>query len=58
MDRWLMPCGICRQFMVEFGVDMEVISTKPDGSFEVFSLRDLLPMAFTPADLIVKEKST
>ncbi len=46
-----MPCGQCRQFMAEFSLDMEVIVGRPDGEVLVRTVRDLLPYAFTPADL-------
>ena len=46
-----MPCGQCRQFMAEFILDMEVIIGRPDGETQTYLVRDLLPQAFTPADL-------
>ena len=46
-----MPCGQCRQFMAEFNLDMEVIIGRPDGETQTYLVRDLLPQAFTPADL-------
>lgn len=46
-----MPCGQCRQFMAEFNLDMEVIVGRPDGETVTYLVRDLLPQAFTPADL-------
>jgi len=40
------PCGVCRQFMSEFGLDLELIFT--DGNkIETYKLRELLPHAFT-----------
>ncbi len=41
------PCGVCRQVMSEFcGPDFEVVmSTGPD-SFEVRTLKELLPYSF------------
>lgn len=43
------PCGICRQIMSEFaGPTMEVIIGNRDGKESVTSLKDLLPLAFTP----------
>ncbi len=46
------PCGICRQFLYEFGPEMWVISADPQGrvSYEG-PLKDLLPHGFGPADL-------
>lgn len=46
-----MPCGQCRQFMAEFNLDMEVIVGRPDGETVTYKVRDLIPNAFTPADL-------
>lgn len=46
-----MPCGQCRQFMAEFNLDMEVIIGRPDGETQSYLVRDLIPHAFTPADL-------
>ncbi|VDK86959.1 unnamed protein product [Litomosoides sigmodontis] len=45
------PCGICRQFLIEFG-DMKVIMTSSlsDKRIEM-QLSQLLPMAFTSKDL-------
>ncbi|MGI5997075.1 MAG: cytidine deaminase [Lutispora sp.] len=40
------PCGICRQFMSEFGMDLKLIFT--DGhKIETYRLHELLPHAFT-----------
>ena len=41
------PCGICRQFLADFGLDLVVIMTDNTGSeTKVAQLRELLPMAF------------
>jgi cytidine deaminase len=39
------PCGACLQVMSEFNVK-RVIVGKPDGSFEAYELRELLPRPF------------
>ena len=44
------PCGICRQVIVEFGTDIEVIIEK-DSKLKVFKIDDLLPYSFTGKDL-------
>src|SRR5437868_12920266 len=44
------PCGICRQFMSEFGVDLDVIVERTDGSIETLTLEKLLPHNFGPGD--------
>ena len=46
-----MPCGICRQFMCEFNYDLELVIGKPNGEYKTWSLRQLLPEAFTPDSL-------
>jgi cytidine deaminase len=46
------PCGSCRQVLAEFGLDTIVIVARTDGSVVAeVPLRELLPGAFTPADL-------
>lgn len=45
------PCGFCRQFLAEFGLDLLLYLTKPDGSYEVSTLRELLPRTFTSEHL-------
>ncbi len=46
------PCGVCRQVMAEFSLDMWVICVNDKGevAFEC-TARELLPHAFSPADL-------
>lgn len=49
------PCGGCRQVLAEFGLDTYVLVGDPDGNLITEAvLRDLLPDAFTPADLLRK----
>ncbi len=45
------PCGICRQALVEFAPDLEVIAISPNGQTVRWSLAELLPAPFTPASL-------
>ena len=40
-----LPCGACLQVMDEFGVK-EVLVGNPDGTFENYNLRELLPRPF------------
>ncbi len=41
-----MPCGACRQFLMEFSPDMEVLSAKAGGRYVSYKLDQLLPHAF------------
>jgi cytidine deaminase len=45
------PCGMCRQFLYEFGPGMAVVSESGDGTRRRWRLSDLLPDAFGPRDL-------
>ena len=45
------PCGACRQVLTEFG-DMPVILANLDGERIVTSVTELLPLAFTPDNLL------
>ncbi len=40
------PCGACRQWLWEFGGDMEVILANLDGEKGRYRLKELLPLAF------------
>ena len=50
-SRPVSPCGMCRQALVEFGADLEVISVTPDGQRTAWQLDSLLPESFTPEEL-------
>ena len=40
------PCGACRQFMMEFAPELEVILIIADGSQKKYLLKDLIPECF------------
>ena len=40
------PCGMCRQFLYEFGEDMTVICCDGDGGYETHTIKELLPFGF------------
>jgi|SRR5579859_3170916 len=44
------PCGMCRQFLAEFGTGLSVVSVGSDGTTKSWTLAELLPSAFTGAD--------
>lgn len=44
------PCGACRQFLAEFGCDLEVVAVGPQGR-RSWRLGDLIPEKFGPEDL-------
>ena len=41
-----MPCGSCRQVMMEFAPELEVICLNGQGQAKSFRLRELLPYGF------------
>jgi len=45
------PCGVCRQFMCEFGTDIKVICAKNLETYKVYTLGELLPNSFGPDNL-------
>ena len=45
------PCGICRQFLAEFNVELRLILANLDGKVVETTLKDYLPEAFTPKSL-------
>ena len=56
-DEPIAPCGICRQTLIEFGEEIEVIMANLHGKAVVASISELLPLAFTAASLQRKGSS-
>lgn len=54
-DEPIAPCGICRQTLIEFGGEIDVIMANLHGKAVVASISELLPLAFTAASLERKE---
>jgi len=50
-EKGVTPCGACRQVLLEFGEDIQVIVANGAGEYRVFTLQELLPQAFTPKHL-------
>ena len=50
-EKGVTPCGACRQVLMEFGEDIQVIVANGAGEYRVFTLQELLPEAFTPKHL-------
>lgn len=40
------PCGMCRQFLYEFGEEMTIICCSDDGRHETHKIKELLPFGF------------
>ncbi len=51
------PCGICRQVMAEFcdGEKFQVILARSETDYRIYPLKEILPFAFTPKNLIGDE---
>ena len=45
-DDFCVPCGICRQFMMEFAPNLEIICLNGKGESKKFTLPELLPYGF------------
>ncbi len=41
------PCGLCRQMLAEFGLDLKVLIVGRDGPDALVTLQELLPRSFT-----------
>lgn len=52
------PCGVCRQVMMEFCDPDEfwIILAADTENYQIFTLRELLPMGFGPANLEMGKK--
>ena len=52
-DDYLYPCGVCRQVMMELcdPETFQIILAVSKDKYDVFTLRELFPLGFGPADL-------
>ncbi len=53
LEKISFPCGVCRQFLREFGEDIIVISAISEDEYKEFKLSQLLPEGFGPDDLVI-----
>jgi cytidine deaminase len=53
-NKFVFPCGACRQFMFEFGSDIDVIIVRTAKQFRIVKLLELLPGAFDKTFLKIK----
>ena len=45
-DGEVYPCGICRQFMFEFGDDLKIITGEDEDHLNIKEIKELLPEGF------------
>lgn len=51
-DDFVFPCGICRQVIAEFcDRDTKIICSRKDGEYKIYTVKELLPHAFTEINL-------
>jgi cytidine deaminase len=50
-DRFVSPCGACRQVLMDLAGDIDCILTDKVGAIKVLKMRELLPYPFTSEDL-------
>ena len=43
---YIAPCGACRQFIAEFGLEWNIILIKNKDEFKECTVREVLPFAF------------
>ena len=53
LDGYAAPCGVCRQVMMEFcdPEEFQIILAESRDQYEIFTLKELLPLGFGPKDL-------
>ena len=53
LTEYAAPCGVCRQVMMEFcnPETFQIILAVSKDKYDVFTLKELLPLGFGPANL-------
>jgi cytidine deaminase len=51
---FLSPCGTCRQFIAEFGLNRNVILVRDIDNLKVHPVKEMLPFAFDSEKLEMK----
>jgi cytidine deaminase len=51
-DDFCPPCGACRQLLMDFTPDINILLYNKNGQSKHFKISDLLPQAFTPTQLL------
>ncbi|MDR0879276.1 MAG: cytidine deaminase [Clostridioides sp.] len=49
-DKQIFPCGICRQVIFEFGMDIKIVTGYSKGKVFEYGIGELLPHSFTGDD--------
>lgn len=53
LPEYVAPCGVCRQVMAEFcGRDFKVILARSEEDYKVYTLEEILPLAFMDRSLM------
>ena len=50
-ERPIPPCGACRQVILEFGEDIQLVLANLKGDYQEYQIKDLLPGAFNRKDM-------
>ena len=53
LEEYAVPCGVCRQVMMEFcdPEEFQIILATSEEQYEIFTLKELFPLGFGPKNL-------
>ena len=57
LDGLTYPCGICRQVIVEFAPDVDVVLLSEPGNLKILKIYELYPNAFLHPNICEKEQN-